>query len=327
MRILRSLLDIVFLSRPVLWVPVWGFSLFGYALSRRIAWNDAAWFRWSGADAVPFLLMLAFSCGVGSVYALNQIADREADRRNPGFALLVQGNVPVRHAWITAVAMAVAGIAMPLLWGAWVISILCFAAIALGAAYSFKPMRLSGRPLADFLANALGYGVVAFGAGWWCGDYRRFDDLFFLHAIPYVLLMAAGSISSTIPDIEGDRRDGKITTAVAAGETNAHILATLLLGGALLWAQVAGDATAFIAAVLAVPVYVLFLLVKRPWIREATYKVGGAAAMIVAACRFPLFAAAAILVLLATVGYFRFRFGVDYPSLLPAQPIAKKSVL
>ena len=144
--------------------------------------------------------------------------------------------------------------------------------------------------------------------------------------MPYVLLRAAASISSTNPDIEGDRRDGKRTTAVAIGGRSAHLLATLLLGGALLWSQVTGDTTAFIAGACSVPGYLLYIFVPKPWAVEASYKAGGAAVMIVAACRFPAFAPVALVTLLATILYFRLRFGIVYPSLMPAGPLKAKSV-
>ena len=81
---------------------------------------------------------------------------------------------------------------------------------------------------------------------------------------------------------------------------------------------------ALIAALLAMPLYLAYLFVKGSRLQEATYKVGGGMAMVVACALYPALALAGLVVLAATVVYFRMRFNIGYPSLAPAKPLLRK---
>ncbi len=313
----RSALDALFLMRPVLWVPVWGFAVFGAARGAAAQGSPAPLVS-RGLFGVPqWGLLMLFSCAVGSVYVLNQLADIDADRANPGFALLAQGHVSVKLAGVTA---AVAGV-LPLLGAAVLrqpaLLLLSAAALVLGALYCLPPVRLSGRPLFDFAANAAGYGFLAFGCGWWMSGAALTPQLM-RDGLPYVLLMCGGSVSSTIPDIEGDRAGGKYTTAVALGPLWAHRLALACVAAGTAVAGALGDTAALICGLAAVPCYVVHELVRSRRTMEATYKIGGAAMMVVAALREPFLAVLGVAVFGATLAYFRLRFRVVYPSLMPA---------
>jgi 4-hydroxybenzoate polyprenyltransferase len=221
----RKIIDAFFVSRPVLWIPVWGFAAFGYwrgsggsslgdiaRAFRTLKWEAFGW-------------MLCFSASVGAVYALNQIADRDTDSRNGGFALLVHGGVSNRTACISAAILAGVSILVPLAFQP-LISLLAAGSLLLGIVYSFPPCRFSGRPVLDFLSNAVGYGVIAFAAGWHLAGAALATPSFAVSTVPYFLLMCGGSISSTLPDIPGDIVDGKRTTAVAIGERRGRLVAT-----------------------------------------------------------------------------------------------------
>jgi len=247
---------------------------------------------------------------------VNQLADVKADRGNPGFALLAHGGIARRVAWAAALALGAAPFAAAALTRSWPPAAFAAGALLLGAVYSLRPVRLSGRPFADFLANAAGYGVLAFGMGWWVAGAPRSAE-FARAAAPYFLLMCGGSISSTIPDMEGDRGDGKRTTAVALGALPAHVLATVLVAAGAIAGAVGGDRLALFCGAAALPLYLVHLSVRRTATMEACYKVGGAAAMLAAAAVEPVLAVAGLLTYLATRWYFRARFGVSYPSLVP----------
>jgi 4-hydroxybenzoate polyprenyltransferase len=307
------LVDAVFVSRPLLWVPVWGFALLG---SQRVLGSSAHPLL-SFGDGWILVLTLLFSCAVGCVYVLNQIADVEVDRANAGFALLAHGRISGLLAWAAAAALGLAALIVPLVLHRPTLAALSLCAILIGVAYSFAPLRLSGRPAADFAANAVGYGCVAFGAGWHLAG-GAWGVSFLASAAPYVLLMAAGSISSTIPDIDGDRTLGKRTTAVALGPLGAHVVATVLLACAGVAAVVVSDRVAAVCAAGCVPLYIVHLFARRAATAEAAYKVGGALCMLVVAAYWPFFALLSAAVYGGTVVYFRLRFGIRYPSLLPA---------
>jgi 4-hydroxybenzoate polyprenyltransferase len=310
-------LDMVFVTRPVLWIPVWGFGLLGYGRSLAVrGWpGRVSW--WRVVTVEHFAWMMVFSCSVGAVYAMNQLADEEVDGANPGFALLPHGGVGRKTAWWAVLLFGLASVVLPLADGRMLLGALAITAVALGAVYSFRPVRLGGRPVLDFASNAAGYGIIAFGAGWHLAG-GGLGMPFWVSATPYVLLMCGGSISSTLPDVEGDRRSGKTTTAVLLGRAGAHRLAAVCVVAALAAALVTGDMVATVCAAAGLPFYVLYAFVRRDWVMEATYKVGGTAVMLAAAAFCPAFAVLALAVTLGTRVYFRRRFGVGYPSLLPA---------
>jgi 4-hydroxybenzoate polyprenyltransferase len=197
------------------------------------------------------------------------------------------------------------------------IAIFSIVTICIGAAYSFRPVFFSGRPFFDFLTNALGFGVIAFGMGWHCAGKKILDPAFLCTAAPYFLLMCAGAISSTIPDIKGDREGLKRTTAVVFGEKNAHRLATLFIIAAALYSLISGDAIASVCSIAAFPLYLLNLLFPRRVFAESAYKIGGAICMVMASCILPQFLLYCGIAVAITWMYFRFRCGVIYPSIIP----------
>jgi 4-hydroxybenzoate polyprenyltransferase len=319
MRSLTVLIDIVFLTRPVLWIPVWGFSVFGYRCGI-VAGGGANIPFLSIGYAAALAWMIVFSFSVGAVYVMNQIADYEVDRANDGFPLLVKVRYPRGSLFAAIVACAMIGCIAPLARHAGV-SALSLAALALGFVYSAKPAYLSGRPVLDFLANAAGYGWIAFGAGWLLSGARvpLLSIEYIRASMPYFLLMCAGSISSTIPDMAGDARGGKRTTAVALGASRAHALACAFLVAAAVAAAFAHDTVAGICAGIALPIYAAFFFRRTRMWMEATYKIGGGAMMIAAGVIMPAFAVAAAVTFGAAWLYFRLRHRISYPSLVPVQ--------
>lgn len=317
--VLRAIADGVFVSRPMLLIPVWGFSLLGALSYRNLTGYDHL-FRLDTFSPGTLLTVFVFSCSVAAVYIVNQLADIETDRLNPGFSLLGHGNIPVMTAITAFVFFGLLSLLVPLLLGNWWLCAFSFAGLLLGIVYSVKPFRLSGRPIVDFLANAVGYGFVAFAAGWYgAGGAMNWAQLFSASA-PYIFLMAAGSVSSTIPDIAGDRASAKITTAAMFGPRRAHILATLLLAAALVCAALVHDTVGALCAALALPVYGLHFFLNSRRSLESTYKVGGGVVMMAVAVMVPVFAVVSIVVFIASRVYFKARFQVKYPSLLPAEP-------
>lgn len=321
-RFLATLTDAFFLMRPLILVPVWGFSFLGYARAVAVSrtsppiivlplstWGAVAW-------------VLVFSLSVGAVYVLNQLADLDADRNNDGFALLAKGVGGKPLAIRTALFCAVLSVGIPLIGGKPPLAVFSALALVVGILYSFKPTRFSGRPVLDFLSNGLGYGAIAFGAGWYLGQGAGQWYWCCLSAVPYVLLMCGGSISSTVGDIQGDRADNKITTAVMLGPRKSQMLALvcILLGGTTGF-FLAGDIVAVTVASMVAPLYVYSLIKNDSRSIEASYKIGGASMMLVAAVRVPALAILGVGIILLTRIYFGVRHGIAYPSLGPAHPI------
>jgi len=341
------MIDLVFLTRPIIIVPVWAFCAFGMT-------HGVLGMYYPSLH--EYLLIFLYSLAPASVYIINQMADYEVDKANEGCPLLVRCNIPMKTAGIFAAVCALTSILGPIFMGHRVFAILALIAIIVGYVYSCKPFSLSGRPFFDFLTNAF-EALLAFIAGIYInleGLYSitsRFDHIVllfqpgaeyvYLYALPYLLLMCAGSISSTLPDIRGDRAHGKITTAVRFGPRAAHCIAlgfvlavipvslfieslsmgfdnfdTALAAFILLWKRTV-DNPAMICALLVIPAYIPYLLnSKKSIYMELPHKAGGAAVMLVAAATTSyLLLHAGIAVYFMTWLYFRLRHKVSYPSL------------
>ena len=326
MRVLAKGFDILFLARPVVLIPVWGFSIFGYWCCSRSSNTFEVSILFGKEHVSAFGGMALFSLSVGAVYVFNQIADYEVDAKNEGFPLLVKSGISKRTAFWYALILCSMAILIPLFTGNVALSLFSVAAVALGTVYSFKPVYLSGRPFTDFLANAAGFGFIAFGVGWYLALEKGIFDITFMGAaLPYFLLMCGGSISSTLPDISGDNACGKRTTAVTLGVTAAHGLATLFILGAGIAAFINRDLPALIIAAESLAVDILYFILKTRTIMEASYKVTGGVAMVIAGVVYPLFIPVAAAVFIATWLYFRLRYGISYPSLIPVTNASDQS--
>ena len=315
MKIIIKLLDLFFLMRPILFIPVWGFAYIGFFSSVKTDSFFRTLFVQPENFLRSFILFSMFSLSVGAVNILNQIIDYEVDSKNEGFPLLVKSNISIKQASIFAAIISLLSIIIPIIMGDYFVAVGSFLAILIGLFYCLKPFYFTGRPFMDFVSNALGFGVVAFGVGWVVNGGGV--DGFVKSSFAYFLLMSAGSISSTLPDIKGDRAEGKITTAVFFGINRAHLIATLLIVLALIYSFTISDMLAVTSAVVSLPIYLLYILIKRESFMEATYKVGGGFLMVLIGLVYPYFLIPSIVVSLLTVIYFRVRFHVSYPSLMP----------
>lgn len=312
-----SVLDAVMVTRPVLLIPVWGFSALGFRCAANSSNTHWSFFPKHLPSASDYLLLSVFSLSVAAVYIFNQIADIEVDKKNGGLPLIASGIVPLNVAVLSSVLFSIISLLLPLLLHHSPLALCSGAALLLGVVYSFRPLRFSGKPILDFISNATGYGFIAFGAGWYIGGNQLLTVEFIKSALPYFLLMCAGSISSTLPDIEGDRQDGKITSAVMLGEMCAHSVALVLLIAAGEAGFLRRDPAALICALASLPLYIGYLVNPGRFFMEATYKIGGALCMAAAFLIMPWFLPVAGVVFTATWLYFRIRHETSYPSLIP----------
>ncbi len=309
-------LDLLFITRPLLLVPVWGFAAFGYWRCKGFSIADVPRSLFLIRPEV-LLWIIIFSLSVAAVYILNQIADIEVDLKNGGKPLIASGVVSPAISMVFAVFLSVVSIAVPLAFSRTTLALLSGLALLIGILYSFKPFSFSGRPFLDFFSNATGYGLIAFGAGWSLAGGELLNKGFLFSALPYFLLMCAGSISSTLPDRPGDLECGKNTTAVVLGNFKAHVIALICLISAGLFSFINPDSVVKICFIGTVPFYLGYLIGPNRFWMEATYKAGGAFTMICAGVLIPLMIPVALIVFLMTWLYFRLRHGVSYPTLVP----------
>jgi len=307
-RILLRAGDYIFVLRPLILVPVWSF----YLLGARSGLLNAA----PGATASVFPTLACLTLLMASAYLINQVFDRRTDALNEKGHYLTRGIFSVR--WVVGCAVAL------FLVAAWINRSLpaaqraaMVAALLLAMAYSLPPLRLCARPFLDLLANAVGYGGVAFAAG-----YVAFDPApaaAARAALPWMLLVGATFAHTTILDVAGDRAAGKRTLAVAIGAPRAARGAAIFALAASATAAVAwrstGDVLALVVTAPVALAYVRWAFPRRTTPRSSAHAVQGATALVALAAAWsePLLLAVVVPLVLIARPYYRGRFGVAYP--------------
>ncbi len=295
--------DFIFLTRPILLVPVWTFLLLGY-------------YRAGGDRFVlhsNFLLVfLIYTLLIGSIYILNQITDIKSDAINKKHLLLAEGIISVRSASIAcvillAVAFVFATRLPPLFFSFFLISFL------FGIIYSVPPFKFKDRPILDFVINAFGYGFLNFSIGWL--TQRPLSGDTFLSALPYTFAVGALFINTTILDIEGDKRSKAITTSIFLGKNNALRLSSVLLILCVASSILVKDMICLIAAVIALPLFVFAFVKDDTKYVLLSIRIGGPILVLLVGILFPYFLLLVLLVFLFLRIYYKKQFSMVYPSL------------
>ncbi|MCI0453005.1 MAG: UbiA family prenyltransferase [Candidatus Latescibacteria bacterium] len=314
--------DFVFVLRPLIMVPAWSF----YALGVHLAPVRARVELFSVIVQPGFWCLTAL---LASAYVVNQIFDQSSDRRNGKGLFLTHGVFRTR----TMIAIGLACF----LGASWLFQevegaqhIPLAASMLLAFAYSLPPIRLCARPWLDLFANAIGYGGLAFAAG--AGGVSDYALAAFLDAAPWMLLVGAVFLHTTILDVDGDAATGKRTTTVAMGVVRSAQLATVLAVGSLAtvgwrYFQRDGSLVALIVAALAFVVVAIANIavaraerldpVMRTAVRNrASARVVQGITVVIAlwACvRDPALLLLVVPLVVAARFYYRARFSIRYP--------------
>jgi 4-hydroxybenzoate polyprenyltransferase len=306
-----SFLDAIFVTRPIILVPVWGYFLIGYYSAIKESLTAPFLFSISNSGWISLALI---TMAVASTYILNQIVDIKTDSQNDGLPLIAKGRFPIETAKIECLILGIA----PLVISPFISKELFFlilSATILNITYNLKPFYFTGRPFLDFLSNAIGFGFVAFGLGWFSAlNFKTtLSTDIIKNALPYFLFMAAGSINSTIPDIKGDKSTGKITTVVLLGEKWSNVLSLLFLFVALGFSANNHDKLAIVTAIFCIPVFARYQITGNYKHALQTFQIGGGLLMILIAVIVPAFFVTGIIIYLCTRLYFKKRHGFKYP--------------
>jgi len=185
------------------------------------------------------LLLAAIALSASYVVAttVNDVADQDIDRINHPLDVgrpLVTGDASERDLWRTnAVAAPVAIIAAGLVgvptFG------LTMASLAIGYAYSLRPIRLSYRTWAAPVILAVAYVIVPYGLGMLAAGGRLDTRDGLLAGALYMLFVSRINLKD-FRDREGDAAFGKPTLLLAHGKAATCVvsLVSVLLGCALL---------------------------------------------------------------------------------------------
>jgi len=294
--------DHVFLLRPVLLPPVWTVFLLGYHRSVLQGGQKSS-------IVTSFILLTLLS---GAIYILNQIYDAESDRANRKLFLLADNLIPKRDAAIEAVLLGVLGI-LPAYVLSTGLGILFTLGAALGFVYSVPPLALKNRPLGGLLSNALGHGSLVFLMGW-CTNLPL-STKGIICSVPYLLAVGAIYLNTTIPDKAGDIKTGKVTLATKWGESSTKLFSTFLVFVALVYSLVLKDYPFSLVAFLSMPffIYMLFSHERRRVILAT--KIAVVCLSILTGVFYMWYFILLLLVYIISRIYYKWRFGISYPSL------------
>ncbi len=298
--ILIRLLDYFFSTRPVLFMPVWTVALLGAGQAKGHQLSSET----AGA------LLFASACLFGAVYLVNQIFDRESDRINNKGFFLSRGLVSVPEAVVLAIGLNLAALAVALLSSGYAF-VLFIVIVILGIIYSAPPFRLKDRAWPAFFVNMLAHGTIVYlaGAGW----EENLGLNHMIRSLPYFFAVGAIYLNTTLPDVEGDKRVGKKTIAVAYGERFAQVLALVFVLAAIGVAVFTRDYDFLLPAILALPLFALAL--DRKKVRFSVW--GTKAALLLLSASAALYFYWYVLILaagfLAARIYYKRRFGMVYP--------------
>ena len=303
-------------------VPAWSF----YALGVHMAPVRTRTELFSAVVQPGFWCLTAL---LASAYVANQIFDQTSARFNGKGLFLTHGVFRTR----TMIAIALACF----LGASWLFQrvdgaqrIPLIASMLLAFTYSLPPLRLCSRPWLDLAANAIGYGGLAFAAG--AGGVSDYALQAFLDAYPWMFLVGATFLHTTILDVDGDTAAGKRTTTVAFGVARSAHLATAFAAIAFavaVWRAVAQHGSV-LAAVITSLALAFFLFASVVVLRterldalsraaarsKASARVVQSIAALVAlwaGIRDPILFALFVPLVVAARYYYRARFHIRYP--------------
>lgn len=298
--------DYLFLVRPVLLYPIWIFYLAGvWSVDPFPPFKSLGWLSFS-----QWIIFLAVTFIMAAVYVLNQIQDIETDRINDKKFLIATGHVSVKSAYIEAVILALTGSILTVFVDFLITFLLLILFLVAGILYNYSPFRWKDKPVAGLLTNGLG-GILIFLTGW----ASQSDSV--IHPLRILLFGLAGmavTLNTTLPDMEGDRKSGKITFAVRYGIRTTCNWAFVFELGTVLLSYVSKEWLLFFPAVAAFPFFTIAVIKQElKYILIATRMSVLGFALAVCLC-FPWFIILVVVVFFGTKLYYAKRFQFNYPS-------------
>jgi len=300
---LLKYLDYFFLIRPVLMPPVWTILLLGHRRS----------FLLYGESNLPGLILLLVTFSVGAIYILNQIFDIESDRLNQKLFFLAGGYISRKSALFETIFLFLVGM-VPAFLISLQLGILFILGILFGLLYSVPPFSMKNRPVGGLISNALAHGNLTFLAGWSMNHPLSIKALFF--SLPYMLAVGAIYLNTTIPDIEGDRKAGKITPAVRWGKKKVTFCSSLLVGVAIALSFLVRDLPLFVVSLLVFPLFLYSAFTRKDRHVIGATKLSILFLSIAAGIFYPWYFALLILGFVGTRLYYKARFNLDYPTFM-----------
>ncbi|MBN1307203.1 MAG: UbiA family prenyltransferase [Chitinispirillaceae bacterium] len=321
-RPLIKLLDCFFLLRIPLLAPVWTIFILGWitGTERLLPGGRFTSPVDGGAFNHLWIVLTGFSLIVASIYVVNQIVDIENDRINHKLFLLPHGFLSVTTAWVLAILCACGGFLIASRYNITLVSLFT-ASLLLGIGYNLPPFSLKNSAWGGVIANALGHGMLTFLTGWYCAKYP---------AAPSCALIKTGIVSSlapafangavflatTIPDAAGDRSTGKTTFCVRFGPgITARTSAVLCIGACIsaffmeshFWVMA-------LPSLISLIFFIYFACSLKLEIAFSAFKWPVFLLSASVALYIPEYGMIILLTFFGSRLYYRWRFGIDYPT-------------
>ena len=300
---MAKLFDHIFLIRPILLPPVWTILLLGY--HRSVTFNGE-----NGSIFLTFILLTFLS---GAIYVLNQIYDIETDRINRKLFLLPDNIVSRKSAIVQTVVMNLVSI-VPAFLISLTLGILFTLGFVLSYIYSAPPLALKNKPFGGLFCNALGHGSLVFLIGW-CAN-TNLSAKAFLYSVPYLLAVGAIYLNATIPDIEGDKKVGKITLGVKWGKFTSKLFSGFLVLVALVFSVILKDYFFSVVTLISAVFFVYMILSDNNQVIILATKIAVLGLSIVAGIFYTWYFILLLSVYIFSKIYYRSRFNINYPTLL-----------
>ncbi|MBN1504002.1 MAG: UbiA family prenyltransferase [Candidatus Eisenbacteria bacterium] len=317
------LADRFFLLRPLVTVPAATFFLLGYAeavLQGGDAWPGrvrallSARDSWPGHQGPvhPWLGVVSYALLMASVYVVNQVYDAESDSANDKLFLIPRGIVSRREAWGVAAALLALGLAGGARCGQ--TTVLLFAlSFVLGMAYSVPPLALKRLFPLDLLANAVGYGTVAFLTGWSLASTPGLNAV--ARSAPLALCVGGVFTLTAVHDRMGDRRSGFRTTGVTLGVERGPLLALVLLAAAVPLSLLTSNRLVLVAAAVSLPLFAYACAKRTERAVKVAYRASSSVFVLMSGLAFPGFLLAVLVLMGLARLYYSMRFALNYPTL------------
>lgn len=305
-RAIARLFDFVFLLRPTLFFPVWTVYAAGYFVGRSRAAMPA-----DQPNNWPLVIGLALTFLLGSAFVLNQIVDEKIDRENNKLFLIANGHVPRKLAGLEAALLALLSMLTGFLYSAGMGFLFVLIYGTTGILYSLPPFKWKDRAIRGLLANSLGAAAI-FCAGWSTSAGLSLRAL--AHALPYVFAVSAVYALTTLLDRDGDARYQKLTLAVRFGERPTLWLAVLLVVLSLLGSLLLGDGLIVFPALASVPLFFIAAIGRKQEDVDRAIKYPILFLALVISFKWYLFFPLILFTFYFAKMYYRYRFGLNYPS-------------
>lgn len=316
-----KILDSIFLNRLLLLIPVWTVLILGWITGSENAGVGGELRGFSGGGASLWISLVLFSLIVSFIYIVNQIADIESDRINNKLFILPRKHLSVRFAWFLAVFNVIAGLTGAYLFFDIVMFLIFLSGFVVGILYNLPPAQLKDRAIGGAIANLLGHGVITYLVGWYAAKENVTVNIdFVLNALWFSLSAgfanAAVYLTTTIPDLEGDKKVGKKTFAVLYGEKITAIIATVFCGLAFLfslflqynaWVMVIPSLLSFI-------LFFRFIFISNKEKAFQTFRWPVIVLSVSVSLFVPLYAILVLFIIIITKVYYKRRFDYNYPN-------------